>query len=280
MVKMNEVYPSRLEEYAEKYKEFFALRRENGILEVRFHYQGGELKWCGGPQHGILRLCEEIAHDPENEVVIITGTGDNFVNEGLPIDSPDGERFGVLKGTALISPYATYDWWYNTQTREPHALANLRIPIISAINGSVYVHPELVLISDVVICSDDATFSENHFSAMGCPPGDGTWPLWEALVGVNRARYMMWMGAKVTAQQALDWGVVNEVVPKDKLLDRAWEIARFMMSKPRYSRRATHMITSQFWRDKFCGQLEFGLAHEGYAVVSDHPIWPEDHVQR
>ena len=277
-VKMNEVYPSRLEDYAEKYKEFLKFRREDGILELTFHYKDGPLEWSGGPQHAILRVCEDISHDPENECLIITGTGDAFNGRMVELSDEDAKRFGHVAD--YRTPYSTYDWWFHAQTLEPNAIANLQIPIVGACNGPIFVHPELVLISDVVICSDNSTFREWHFSDAGVPCGDGTWPLWEALLGPNRARYMMWMGNNVTAQQALEWGVVNEVVPLEKLNDRAWEIARYIMQRPRYTRRLQHMLTSQFWRSKFCGQMEFGLAVEGYAACADSKIWPDDTVQR
>lgn len=278
MTHMNEVYPSHLEEYAEKYKEFLKFKREDGILEVTFHYQDDELRWSGGPQHAILRACEDIQHDPENECLIITGTGDTFCNKGLDADDPNNERLGALSDWR--TPLSTYDWWYHIQTREPNAVANLQIPIVSAINGPMFVHPELLLIADIILCSDNATFTETHFAASQVPPGDGTWPLWRELLGINRARYFMWMGGVINAQQALELGVVNEVMPLEKLNDRAWEVARMIMKKPRYARRMTHMITSQIWRDVYCGEMEFGLAHEGYAAVADSARWNDEDVQR
>lgn len=278
MTHVNEVYASHLEEYSEKYKEFLKFKREDGILEVRFHYKDQSLKWSGGPQHAILRACEDISHDPENEVLIITGTGDEFCAQAMSADDPNAERCGAY--AEWRTPLSTYDWWYHIQTLEPNALASLQIPIIGAVNGPMFVHPELLLIADVVIASDNATFTETHFAGSNVPPGDGTWPLWRELLGINRARYFMWMGGKLNAKQALDLGVVNEVMPLEKLNDRAWEIARYMMSKPRYARRMTHMITSQAWRDAYNGEMEFGLAHEGYAAVCDSKQWPDEQAQR
>lgn len=275
----NEVYPSHLEEYSEKYKEFIKFHREDGILQLTFHYKDGPLKWSGGPQAAILRACEDITHDPENECLIITGTGDAFNGQMLTSDiGDDAARLGSVPD--YRTPYSTFDWWYHIQTREPMAIANLQIPVIGACNGPIFVHPELIMCSDIVLCSDDTTFREWHFSDAGVPCGDGTWPLWKALVGPNRARYMMWMGKPITAQQALEWGVVNEVLPREDLLPRAWEIARFIMSRPRHCRRLQHTYLSQQWRDEFNGELEFGLGLEGYATVMDSPMWPDDKINR
>lgn len=278
--KVNEVYPARLEEYAEKYKEWLKFRREDGILEVRFHMNDGPLKWSGGPQHAILHACHDINHDPENEVVIITGTGDGFIEDMLPPKESQKEGKNVGNTGSYRNPYQVYDWWYHIQTEEPISVLGLQMPVIAAVNGPTTQHPELSLTADVCICSENATFSEQHFSRFGVPCGDGTWPLWRTLIGHNRARYLMWMGGVLTAAQAYEWGAVQEVVPLEKLNERAWEIARMIMKQPRYTRRMQHQITAKYWREVYTREIDFGLAHEGFAAVSDNPdVWSDTEVQ-
>jgi enoyl-CoA hydratase/carnithine racemase len=63
-------------------------------------------------------------------------------------------------------------------------------------------------------------------------PGDGVQNIWPMVLGRNRFRYAQLTCQKVTAQMALEWGAVNEVLPPDKLLDRAWELAHYLV---RYS---------------------------------------------
>ena len=73
-------YRTYLEEYAPKWDGMAHLRRdENGILEVRFHTEDGPVRFCEAIHSGYLGLLHDISHDPDNEIVILTGTGDSFV---------------------------------------------------------------------------------------------------------------------------------------------------------------------------------------------------------
>jgi enoyl-CoA hydratase/carnithine racemase len=76
---------------------------------------------------------------------------------------------------------------------------------------------------------------------------------------------MLLMGKKLTAQEALDWGVVAEVMPPDQLLDRAWEIARDLALRPPLVLRYTRQLFTQSWKRAFLEELGHGLARETYA---------------
>lgn len=263
-----EYYPTKLEEYAEKYKEYIALRREDGILEVRFHTDNGPMQWSPGHQHGWLALCQDIARDMENEVVIITGTGDAFNNYLMPMTDPRSGRADnpriVFDGEELI------DGWYRIVTRMIMQQLSLQIPVISAINGPLNCHPEMVLMSDIILCSENTWFAETHLSGgLACAPGDGTFAIWRTLIGMNRAKYYAYTGKHISAQEALDWGVVHEVLPQDKLNERAWEWARELMKKPRYARNLSHQIMNKPWRDIIANEIEFSMAHESLSCMAD-----------
>lgn len=271
-------YPTRLEDYAEKYKDWLKFRRKDHILEMRMHTDDGPMEWNCDAQAAINAVCHDINNDPENEVLIITGTGDSFIGKSLPFDDPRAKESWPFDWR---TPWATADCWYRNQTREPMALAYIQIPVISAINGPMLVHPEIALFADINICSDNAVFGEAHFSGARCVPGDGTWAIWRTLLGLNRARYMMYMGQTLTADKALEFGVVNEVLPQDKLNERAWEIAEKIMEAPRYTRRLTRSLLSHEWKQLMLDELESGLAHEGYAALCDRSdTWSEAQAER
>jgi enoyl-CoA hydratase/carnithine racemase len=278
----NEFYECKLEDYAERYKDWMIFRREDGILEMRLHTDGGSLKWGGGAQQAFIQACQDIDHDPDNELLIITGTDDVFLGPGLDASDPRASRSGIPGSPGVNGnyPWLWVDYCYHAQTQEPLAVTSLHIPVINAVNGPIIAHPELALCGDIVICSENTTFTEAHFEPSGMCPGDGTWALWRNLIGPTRARYMMWMGGTIDANKALEWGVVSEVLPLEKLNDRAWEIARKMMQKPRYARRFTHIITNKMWRDLFTSEMEYGMAHEALAALCDNPIWAPDDVKR
>jgi enoyl-CoA hydratase/carnithine racemase len=65
-----------------------------------------------------------------------------------------------------------------------------------------------------VLASEDAYFQDLAHFPRGMVPGDGQHVIWPWLVGRNRARYMLLTGKKLSAQEALEWGAVAEVLPR------------------------------------------------------------------
>lgn len=110
-------------------------------------------------------------------MLVITGTGDRFMTE------IDGASLGDL-----TKPMAS-DLAYLEGRRIPQRLADLEMPIISAVNGPASVHSEYVLIADIVIASETAEFSDFPHLTFGISPGDGLHIVWEEAIGINRARY-------------------------------------------------------------------------------------------
>ena len=88
------------------------------------------------------------------------------------------------------------------------------VPVISAVNGPCSIHAEVPLLSDIVLASETAYFQDLAHFPRGLVPGDGSHVLWPMLVGPNRARSMLLMGKQLSAQEALEWGVVAEVLPR------------------------------------------------------------------
>jgi enoyl-CoA hydratase/carnithine racemase len=74
---------------------------------------------------------------------------------------------------------------------------------------------------------------------IGSVPADGIHNCFQELLGVKRAAYALLTGQAITAEQALEWGMVNEVVPRDELIARAYAIADHIMTQPRTVRRLT-----------------------------------------
>ena len=103
-------------------------------------------------------------------------------------------------------------------------------------------------------------------------PGDGQHVVWDALVGPSRSRYFLFMGYKLTAQEAREWGVVHEVLPRDRLLDRAWEIAREIAKRPPIVNRNTKYVLTQSLRRAFLDELHHGLQAEMWAQRQFFPF--------
>ena len=112
---------------------------------MRFHTDGAEHTFTGTTHHDFPRLVEDIAYDRDNKVLVLTGTGNTF------IDSIDGPSLGDI-----TKPW-TADVMYLEGRRGVQRLVDLEIPIVAAVNGPVSVHSEYALLADVVIASDTAS---------------------------------------------------------------------------------------------------------------------------
>ena len=231
----------KLEEYSARFSDFFKFKRENGILEVRMHTNDGPVKWSYQFHHALAELWTVIGHDKENEVLILTATDPSWINEWdtasfIEVErSPDNDRrFDVQI--------------YDTLKIVENFVNDIEIPTIAAINGQG-IHWEMCLMSDITLCTPDFILKDDHFGMdSGHVPGDGMGLCLQEVLGVKRGNYMMLTCDSMDAQQCLELGVVNEVVERGEIVDRAWELARGIMKKSRSCRRLTHGICVRPWK--------------------------------
>lgn len=258
MAKNPYVHVETLAEYSERFKNFFAFKRENGILEVRMHTNGGPVEWSYQMHHAMAEVWTAIGHDQENEVMILTSTGDKWIGKFEP------ESF--LEVEQADDPEVKFDKQiYDTLKVVENFLNDIEIPTIAALNGPG-IHWEAAMMSDITLCTPDYILKDNHYGmANGHVPGDGMGLLAQQFLGVKRGNYHMLMVTETTAHQLLDYGVVNEVVEREALLDRAWEIARHIMTKNRSCRRLTHQLCVRPWKKLMHEELREHLLAEMYS---------------
>src|SRR5439155_4002998 len=163
---------------------------------------------------------EEISLDRENKALVVTGTGDSFM------DTIDGPSLGEIFKPAV---------WEKTRVEGAKVLQrllDLPIPVVGVANGPATVHSEYLLLADIHIASERATYGDSPHPTFGITAGDGLHVVWEEVVGTARAKWLLWTGERIDAQTALQWGVVTEVVAHDRALPRGIEIARKLAAKP------------------------------------------------
>jgi len=105
-------------------------------------------------------------------------------------------------------------------------------PVIAAVNGyAMGLGATVALLADIVVASDKAIFADTHVN-MGIGAGDGGAVIWPLLMGVNRAKYHLMTGERLTAAEAERLGLVNFVVEHDALIERATGIATRLAEGP------------------------------------------------
>ena len=154
---------------------------------------------------GLREAMASLDANPEVAAIVVTGADPAFC-AGLDLnDVAQGTIGGGGSGPPIPSDMGT--------------------PVIGAINGpAVTGGLEIALACDFLIASERAAFADTH-ARVGILPGWGLSVELPRAVGVRRARQMSFTGNYVDAQQALDWGLVNEVVPHDDLVGRAQALA-------------------------------------------------------
>jgi enoyl-CoA hydratase/carnithine racemase len=174
-------------------------------------------------------------------VVVLTGTGERAFSTGADLDEQQ----------AFLSRPNDYWDWMGRFIEAIEAIKDCAKPVVARLNGMVVGGGnELNIACDLAIAVDDAVFRHVGPTRGSLPAGGATqWmPL---LVGDRRAREVLLLNRPVSAQQALDWGWVNRVVPRAELdsavADYCDELANKMPEIVRATRVQLNFWKSQSW---------------------------------
>lgn len=242
-------------DYFSKYSDLHLERTPSGVLSLRFHTNGGPITFTGTTHHQFPKALLDIGDDRANKVLIVTGTGDTFMDE---IDGPSlGEMFKP----------AEYDKIYWEGRHVLRRLLELEMPIVAAVNGPAGVHSEYALLADIVLASEDAVFMDKPHLAFNIVPGDGVQVIYEELLGVNRARYFALTQQQLNADEAQKLGLVSEILPKNKVYARALELAEQLASRPQLFLRYTTIALRQRLLGRLNEGLRLGMALEGLTAA-------------
>lgn len=249
---------TKLEDYAERYS-CIRFAREDGVLEMAMHSRGGAAQWGTSLTSLHAELGDaflDVARDPENRVVILTGTGDSFI-AGFDRTEPHPEP--TLAGM--------WERIHQEALALLHNLLAIPVPMIAAVNGPALIHAELAVLCDIVLAADHAEFADLAHVPGGAVPGDGVHVVWPMLLGPNRGRYFLLTGERIGAEEAKRLGVVGEVLAPDALMPRAREHARRLAALPPQMLHHTRSLLVRELRRRMFDELAGGLAHEGLAIV-------------
>lgn len=245
---------SRFDDYQNAYPNARLSRSPEGVLEIALHTDGGKLVFNGHTHEQFVDLFHDVGSDPDNRVVILTGSGDAFMDT----ISPEGFDFFTPRG---------YDKIYREGRKVLMNLLDIEVPLIAALNGPVLLHSEYVLLADIVLATPETAFQDQPHFDFGIVPGDGVNLLWPEVIGSVRGRYFLLTRQRLDARTAKDWGAVNEIVPAESLLARAREIAGELVKLPPLTGRYTRIALTQKLRRIIDEGAGYGLALEGISAA-------------
>ena len=196
----------------------------------------------------IDRALDQLESDPDLRVLILTGAGEKAFVAGADIHELD-KRDTHLGRTETRRRQEVY-------TR----IEQLEIPSIAAINGwALGTGLELTLVCTLRVASSKARMGQPEVKLGIIPGAGGTFRL-PRLVGLGRAMEMVLTGEPVTADEAFAMGLVNRVVPPEKLMEEVRALSDMLVARPKlavqYAKEAVLRCSE--------GALSEGLAHESY----------------
>lgn len=245
---------SKFDSYKNAFPNARLTRSPSGVLEVALNTDGGKLVFNGHTHEQFVDLFHQIGADTENRVVILTGSGDAFMDA----ISPDGFDFFSPRG---------YDKIFREGRKVLMNILDIEVPMITALNGPVLLHSEYALLTDIILATPETVFQDKPHFDFGIVPGDGVNLLWPEVIGSIRGRYFILTRQILDAATAKDWGVVNEIVPANQLLARAHEIAEGIAALPPLTASYTRIALTQKLRRIIDQDSGYGLALEGISAA-------------
>lgn len=170
-------------------------------------------------------LIDALTEPPDDvRAVVLTGTGPAFCSGGDRAD---------LVSVAAQGPIAVTDVVYARFQGLVRAIAAAEVPVIAAVNGpALGAGFDLSLACDLRVAAEEATF-ESAWVKLGLVPGLGGAHMLTRMAGATRAAELVLLGRPITAAQALEWGLVNAVVPAGDLAGHAAAMVATLASRSR-----------------------------------------------
>jgi enoyl-CoA hydratase/carnithine racemase len=243
-------------QYFAAYRSLKFTRDAQGVLVVEFHNKGGPFIMSAQAHTEFVDAFYRISQDRANTIVILTGAGGEFIVD------VDWSSFGDVSDPGVWSQV------HDEGVQALENIANIRVPVIAAIEGRAHVHSDYALLASVIVAAEGATFQDVAHFAAGVAPGDGIFTTWSHRAGAGRAEVFLLNPRPLTARAAQEWGVVAEVVSNGKALSRARELADLYLKAPEVTRRNTRVHFIQPLKERIVREVGYGLSLEGASAAA------------
>lgn len=229
-------------------KEILIERKPNGVLLITLNRpeQLNALTMPMFEQIGDVLL--DVDRDPQTRVAVITGAGRGFCT-GMDVAQPDPSLEDAIHLMEI-------------ERRRILTMLNMDKPVISAINGpAVGWGLSLALLADISVAAEDAVLMDGH-TRVGVVAGDHSSLIWPLLVGMAKAKYYQLTSARMTGIEAERNGLVSLVEPREKVLERALQIADHLALGSQRAIQWTKRSLNTGWLTNAIPQHELSAALE------------------
>lgn len=193
------------------------------------------------------QFLEEASRDEHVRVIILTGKGDTFCSGGNVRDMAEGK----------LRSWDMKKFLWEQVHRIVFAFEDLDKPIIAAINGAAMgAGLDMAMMCDLRVCSDKAKLSESYIM-LGLVPGDGGAFFLPRLVGTAKALELLLTADVLNPQEALNIGLVNRVVPHDRLMEETIKLAEKIANYPPLAVRMTKRAVYQSEQSTLRSHLDY-----------------------
>ncbi|WP_241266922.1 enoyl-CoA hydratase/isomerase family protein [Streptomyces scabichelini] len=200
---------------------------------------------------GLASVWDTVAADPEARVVVLTGRGRAF---------SAGGNFDIMTRVQRDSAFREQN--VDEARRIILGMVRCPLPVIAAVNGpAVGLGCSLALLSDLVLIAEGAHIADPHVQ-VGLVAGDGGALVLPLIVGLARAKELLFLGDRVSPQDAVRLGIVNRVVPDDKLMAEAMDLAGRLAALPVQALRETKRAVNLHLEQAIAAVLEPALLAE------------------
>jgi enoyl-CoA hydratase/carnithine racemase len=193
------------------------------------------------------QFLEEARCNDDVRGIILTGKGDTFCSGGNIKDMAEGK----------LRSWDMKNFLWESVHRIVFALEDLDKPIIAAINGAaIGAGLDMAIMCDLRVCSDRAKLGESYIM-LGLVPGDGGAYFLPRLVGSAKALELLLTGDLLNPQEALNIGLVNRVVPHDRLMEETMQLAERIANHPPLAVRMTKRAVRQAEQSTLRSHLDY-----------------------
>jgi enoyl-CoA hydratase/carnithine racemase len=207
----------------------------------------------------ITDAIREADEDIGVRVVILTGAGSAF--------SCGGDINAMRPGSGIVdgNPAVTRRNYRHGIQRLPILFESIEVPVIAAVNGpAIGAGCDLACMCDIRIASRRAVFAES-FVKLGIVPGDGGAWLLPRVVGYSKACEMAFSGDVIDAEEALQCGLVSQVVEPEELLNATQRLARRIAANSTHAVRMTKRLMREARLSSLSSILEMSAAAQSIA---------------